>query len=66
MRLGILTGGRGEVVDLPSLIQEVVQAEEDEFDSFGCRKSRPDLASTPLPHWPWLGLILAELLWEPG
>ncbi len=34
MRIGILTGGRGEVVDLPSLIQEVVQAEEDGFDSF--------------------------------
>ena len=34
MRIGILTGGRGEAVDLPSLIQEVVQAEEDGFDSF--------------------------------
>ena len=34
MRIGILTGGRGAVVDLHSLIQEVVQAEEDGFDSF--------------------------------
>ncbi len=34
MRIGILTGARGAVVDLRSLIQEVVQAEEDGFDSF--------------------------------
>ena len=34
MRIGILTGGRGAVVDLHSLIQEAVQAEEDGFDSF--------------------------------
>ena len=34
MRLGILTGARGAVVGLHSLIQEVVQAEADGFDSF--------------------------------
>ena len=34
MRIGIMTGARGAVVDLGSLIQEVVQAEEDGFDSF--------------------------------
>ena len=33
MRIGILTGARGAVVELRSLIQEVVQAEEDGFDS---------------------------------
>jgi 5,10-methylenetetrahydromethanopterin reductase len=34
MRIGLLSGARGAVVDLPSLIQEVVQAEKDGFDSF--------------------------------
>lgn len=34
MRLGIMTGATGAVVALHSLIQEVVQAEEDGFDSF--------------------------------
>lgn len=34
MRIGILTGARGAVVDLQSLVQEVIQAEEDGFDSF--------------------------------
>ena len=33
MRIGLLTGVRGAAVDLHSLIQEVVQAEEDGFDS---------------------------------
>ena len=33
MRIGILTGARGAAVELRSLIQEVVQAEEDGFDS---------------------------------
>ena len=33
MRIGIMTGARGAVVELHSLIQEVVQAEEDGFDS---------------------------------
>jgi len=33
MRIGIMTGARGAVVELQSLIQEVVQAEEDGFDS---------------------------------
>jgi len=34
MRIGLMSGARGAVVELPSLIQEVVQAEEDGFDSF--------------------------------
>ena len=34
MRIGIMTGATGAVVELPSLIHEVVQAEEDGFDSF--------------------------------
>ena len=34
MRIGLISGARGAVVELPSLIQEVVQAEEDGFDSF--------------------------------
>jgi len=33
MRIGLLTGARGASVELPALIQEVVQAEEDGFDS---------------------------------
>ena len=33
MRIGLLTGARGAAIELHSLIQEVVQAEEDEFDS---------------------------------
>lgn len=33
MRIGLLTGARGAVIDLHSLIQEMVQAEEDGFDS---------------------------------
>ncbi len=34
MRIGLMSGARGAVVELPSLIQEVVQAEDDGFDSF--------------------------------
>lgn len=34
MRIGLMSGARGAVVELPSLIQEVVRAEEDGFDSF--------------------------------
>ena len=33
MRIGLITGARGAVVELQSLIQEVIQAEEDGFDS---------------------------------
>lgn len=33
MRIGLLTGARGAAVELHSLIQEVIQAEEDGFDS---------------------------------
>jgi len=33
MRIGLLTGARGAAIELHSLIQEVVQAEEDGFDS---------------------------------
>ena len=33
MRIGLISGTRGAAVELPSLIQEVVQAEEDGFDS---------------------------------
>ena len=33
MRIGLLTGARGAVVELESLIKEVVQAEKDGFDS---------------------------------
>jgi alkanesulfonate monooxygenase SsuD/methylene tetrahydromethanopterin reductase-like flavin-dependent oxidoreductase (luciferase family) len=32
-RIGLLTGARGASVELHSLIQEMVQAEEDGFDS---------------------------------
>ena len=34
MRIGLISGARGAVVELPSLIKEVVQSEEDGFDSF--------------------------------
>jgi len=33
MRIALITGARGAVVELQSLIQEVIQAEEDGFDS---------------------------------
>ena len=33
MRIGLLTGARGAAIELHSFIQEVVQAEEDGFDS---------------------------------
>ena len=33
MRIGLLTGARGAAVELPSLIREFVQADEDGFDS---------------------------------
>ena len=34
MRLGMITGGRGETIELNALIQQVVQAEKDGFDNF--------------------------------
>ena len=33
MRIGLITGTRGAAVELPSLVEEVVQAENDGFDS---------------------------------
>jgi F420-dependent oxidoreductase-like protein len=34
MRIGLLSGARGATIELPAMIQEIVQAEEDGFDSF--------------------------------
>ena len=43
MRIGLLTGARGAAVELHSLIQEVVQAEDDGFDSIWI----PQISSGP-------------------
>jgi len=34
MRIGLMSGARGATIELPAMIQEVVKAEEDGFDSF--------------------------------
>ena len=53
MRIGLLTGARGAAIELHSLIQEVVQAEEDGFDSIWIPQVSSGRVLMPSPCYLW-------------